>query len=226
MYFTIILLTILGPFALSFDKKIAFYKNFKALLPAITLVALPFLIWDAYFTENKIWGFTDAYLCGIYAYNLPLEECLFFLVVPYACVFIHQVLKGYFPSYKGKKLSHFFAISFTLSGLILGIIYIENWYTASACIIAAILTIGIYFIKRVTWFPNFVFTYLVALIPFLIVNGILTGAITENPIVWYSENHIMGLRIYTIPFEDLYYNYCMLLPIIAIFEYFKKKTNS
>ena len=225
MYFTIILLTIVGPFALSFDRKIAFYKNFKALFPAIILVALPFLIWDAYFTENKIWGFTDEYLCGIYAYNLPLEECLFFLVVPYACIFIHQVLKGYFPRYKGKKSSHFFAILFTLSGLILGIIYLENWYTASACVIAAILTIGIYFIKRAAWFPNFVFTYLVALIPFIIVNGILTGAITENPIVWYNENHIMGLRIYTIPFEDLYYNYCMLLPIIAIFEYFKKKTN-
>ena len=65
--------------------------------------------------------------------------------------------------------------------------------------------------------------FLVAIIPFIIVNGILTGAVTDQPIVWYSESHIMGPRIYTIPIEDLYYNYAMLLPIIGIYEYLKEK---
>ncbi|MFN5416772.1 MAG: lycopene cyclase domain-containing protein, partial [Flavobacteriia bacterium] len=162
----------------------------------------------------------------IYFYNLPIEECLFFVIVPFACLFIHQVLKAYFPNYKGVKLSHFFAFYFVLSGFIFGITNLDNWYTASACIITSLLTIGVYFVKKMPWYRNFVFTYLVALIPFIIVNGILTGAITDKPIVWYSEEHIMGFRIYTIPFEDLYYNYDLLLPIVGIFEFIKSKLSA
>ena len=71
------------------------------------------------------------------------------------------------------------------------------------------------------WFPYFSLTFTIALIPFLIVHGVLTGAITENPIVWYSENHIVGIRIVTIPIEDLFYNASLLLPIIWIYEKIK-----
>jgi hypothetical protein len=46
----------------------------------------------------------------------------------------------------------------------------------------------------------------------------LTGQFTEEPIVWYSENHIVGFRLGTIPLEDLFYNYCLILPIIWIYE--------
>jgi len=223
LYFWIILGTIAGPLALSFDQKVAFYKQFTRVFIAVISVGIPFLIWDALFTSLGIWGFTPKYLSKIYLGNLPIEECLFFLVVPFACVFIYEVLKAYFPNFKGHKLAHFFAFTLTLSGFIFGIMNIQNWYTASACLIAAFLTIKLYFIDRLTWYRNFVFMYLVALVPFVIVNGILTGAVTENPVVWYSEEHIMGIRIITIPFEDLYYNYCMLLPIIAIFEKVKVK---
>jgi lycopene cyclase domain-containing protein len=224
LYFWIILGTIAGPLALSFDKKVAFYKQFLPVLIAVVCVGIPFLVWDSLFTSRGVWGFTSEYLSKIYIGNLPIEECLFFLVVPFACVFIYEVLKAYFPKFNGKKLAHYFAFTFTLSGFIFGIMNIQNWYTASACFIASFLTIKIYFIDRLPWYRNFVFMYLVALFPFLIVNGILTGAVTENPIVWYSEEHIMGIRIITIPFEDLYYNYCMLLPIVAIFEKVKVRT--
>ena len=61
--------------------------------------------------------------------------------------------------------------------------------------------------------------------PFLIVNGILTGAVTDEPVVWYSVDHIMGPRIYTIPVEDLFYNYAMLLPMTALYERFKRIAN-
>jgi lycopene cyclase domain-containing protein len=110
-----------------------------------------------------------------------------------------------------------------LSGLVLTTWFLDNWYTSVACGLTALLTIGFYFIYKVKWFEWFAFAYLVAIIPFLIVNGILTGIATENPVVWYNENHIMGLRIITIPFEDLYYNYALFLPIIALYEFFKRK---
>ena len=223
LYAWIILGTIAGPVALSFDKKVHFYKYYKFLLPALLTVALFFILWDEFFTRNQIWGFTPTYLMKIYIGNLPIEEILFFLVVPYACVFIYEVLKAYFPTVNLVRFAHLFAFAFTFAGLFFAMMNLEKWYTVTACSLTAMLTIWVYFINKMKWFPNFALAYIVGLIPFLIVNGILTGALTEAPVVWYSELHIMGPRIYTIPVEDLFYNYAMLLPVIAIFEYLKKR---
>jgi lycopene cyclase domain-containing protein len=170
-----------------------------------------------------VWGFNPKYLTGTYLGNLPWEEVTFFLVVPYACIFIYEVLNAYFPYVQTKRMGHLFAFTFTLAGLLFGSFHLENLYTSSACLASAILTIGLYFVNRAEWFGRFVFAFLVCMIPFLIVNGILTGAITDEPIVWYNENHIMGPRILTIPLEDIFYNYAMLLPIAGIFEFLKRK---
>ena len=84
LYFWIILGTIVFPFLLSFDKKIHFYTHWRTIFPAILLVGLFFLVWDNYFTEHDVWGFNPKYVQGIYLFRLPLEEVLFFLVVPYS----------------------------------------------------------------------------------------------------------------------------------------------
>lgn len=222
LYLILILGTFLGPFLLSFDKKVHFYTYWKWLFPSISIVAVVFIIWDQIFTQEKVWGFNPDYLQGVYLGDLPLEEVLFFFVVPYACVFIYEVLKAYFPNLRIQRLGQSVAFGITFAGFLFGTLYMENWYTSIACILAALLTIGIYFVERVNWYSNFALMYLIAIIPFLIVNGILTGAATAEPVVWYSPDHIMGPRIVTIPVEDLFYNYSMLLPIVWIFERFKK----
>lgn len=223
LYFWILIFAFAGPFFLSFDQKVGYYKKWKYLLPAILSVALVFIIWDEYFTKKEIWGFTPAYIQEIYLGHLPLEEVLFFIIVPYNCVFIYEVLNAYFPSTTLSKLTKFFAFFFVLSGFVLSTWFLDNWYTSVACGASAILTVGLYFIFKVCWYERFAFAYTVALIPFLIVNGILTGMVTENPVVWYNESHIIGIRIGTIPFEDLYYNYCLFLPIIGLYEGIKNR---
>jgi lycopene cyclase domain-containing protein len=65
--------------------------------------------------------------------------------------------------------------------------------------------------------------YFVHLIPFLLVNGVLTGAVTPEPVVGYNANEIIGLRIYTIPIEDTIYAFtCLLIPI-TVMEYLLNK---
>lgn len=222
-YAWIILGSIAGPLLLSFDKKVHFIGKLKALLPAVFAVGIVFLIWDQYFTQNNIWGFTPNYLLGIYLGDLPLEECLFFLVVPYCCLFIYEVIRAWFPKRKTALTARIFAFLMVFSGLYLGIQHMENWYTASACIGAAMLILGIYFVNKARWFGDFTLAFLVVLLPFLIVNGLLTGAASQEPVVWYNEEHIIGVRIVTIPLEDIYYNLCMLLPVTALYEWMKKK---
>jgi lycopene cyclase domain-containing protein len=225
LYAWILLGTITGPLLLSFDKKVAFYRYWKALFPATLLVAIACIVWDAYFTREGVWGFTPAYVSGSYWADLPVEECLFFLLVPYACVFIYEVLRTWFPKRKTALAARIFAFTIVFSGMLLGATHTESWYTASACIAASLLVLGLYFVAKVRWFGDFVLMFLVALVPFLVVNGLLTGAVTEKPVVWYNEQHIIGFRIGTIPLEDIYYNLCMLLPVVAIYEWLKPRMN-
>ena len=215
--------TIIGPFALSFDKKVHFYTNFPFLFKSILPVSTLFIFWDILFTKKSIWGFTAEYISTIKVANLPLEEVLFFILVPFACLFIYEVSKSYFPNLNVSKVIKPFNYLFIGLGLVLISKGIGNCYTCSAVTSGILLVLIFGIILKKSWYGWFVVSFLIALIPFLIVNGILTGATTPKPIVWYNENHIVGWRIITIPVEDLYYNLSLLLPITAIFEYFKKK---
>ena len=220
LYAWVILLSFAGPFALSFDKKVSFYKEWAFVFIAALIVALPFLIWDELFTQWGVWGFNADYLLKIYIGRLPLEEVLFFIVIPYNFIFLLKVVQAYFPNRNKKRIAPVFAFIFlTTSGLWM-ILYGANYYTYLATFLSATLTI---LLRNRKWYQDFMWTYLLCLIPFFIVNGILTGAFTDEPIDWYSAKHIIGWRMISIPFEDLYYNYALLLPLTWLYFSLKKR---
>ena len=108
-----------------FAKQLNFIKYFKAAFISILLVAIPFLIWDAIFTANGVWGFNSDYHLSIEIFEMPIEEWLFFFCIPYACLFTHEVLKYLFPQFKLSK-SVTIIVSFLLI-LITGILLIYNF---------------------------------------------------------------------------------------------------
>ena len=109
-----------------------------------------------------------------------------------------------------------------LFGTTLALTHLDNWYTLSACALAVIIVVfGMQ--GKYIWYPRAIFAFLVAQFPFLIVNGILTGIATPEPVVWYSAYHIVGIRIFTIPVEDVFYNFSMLIPIIGLYHFFKAR---
>jgi hypothetical protein len=55
-YLAINILVILFPLLLSFEKKLQFYKDFKSVIPAIVISALPFIIWDDIAALRGDWG--------------------------------------------------------------------------------------------------------------------------------------------------------------------------
>jgi lycopene cyclase domain-containing protein len=224
LYFILMLGTLIGPLILSFDKKVHFHTYWRYLFPSIFTVASFFLIWDEVYTQWAVWGFNPTYLQGWYLGHLPIEEVCFFLFVPYACVFVYECIKAYFPDLKPRRLGAFFALLFSCTSLVLSIVYIDNLYTGVTCLLAFALTIAMYYGLKIKWYGYFVVTFLVVQIPFFLVNGALTGMFTTEPIVWYNVEEIIGVRLISIPIEDILYNYTFLLLVFYFYHLLKNRT--
>lgn len=218
-YLIILIASIAAPFALSFDKKVQYYKNFKYIFPSILITALFFWIWDIRFTANQVWSFNPEYVVGKNIFGMPVEEWLFFIVIPYCCIFIYEVLKAYLKDYEYPAL--FKRISWSLVALFALISYLFNnqAYTLVTFSFSSVyLAYTILRNKFNSYFTKFYFAYFVSLFPFLIVNGILTSL----PIVEYNSTHILNIRIINIPAEDFSYLFLMLLMAITIYEALKE----
>ena len=219
IYLYLNLFTLFFPFILSFDKRVHFYTNWKFLFPAMAVNALVFISWDSLFTRLGIWGFNPAYLVGLDLFGLPLEEVLFFVTVPYACVFIYEVLRAY--TRRDWLRPYATGLALALIGMLvaLGFIFLPRLYTSVTCLFLSLVLAGHLWLFRDKVLGWFYLAYLVHLLPFLLVNGVLTSL----PIVWYNNAYNLGIRLYTIPVEDTAYSMAMLLLTISVYEFLKQK---
>ena len=219
-YFLILACSLAGPLLLSFDKKVAFYKKWKYLFPAMLLPALLYIAWDIYFVSKGVWRFNENYITGIKLFNIPLEEIGFFFVVPYCCVFIYECICTYFPRIKNKKTGDIILMGLAIILLIVGFYFSGKHYTSWTFSFNAVFIALIFLFRK--YFGSFdatafLISYGIILIPFLVVNGFLTAI----PVVLYNNAENLGLRIYTIPFEDVFYGMLLVLMNIVIYEKLK-----
>jgi lycopene cyclase domain-containing protein len=218
-YLLVLIATIAIPFAFSFEKKVQYYKKMKYVLPAIVVTGAIFLMLDINFTRARIWGFNPEYLIGKDLFGLPVEEWLFFLVVPYSCVFVYEVLKFYLEKYE--YANPFLAFSLLL---IVGFALMSYFFRYQGYTFITFLFSGVYLaytVFRNKFKPHitkFYFTYFILLVPFLIVNGILTSL----PIVEYNNAYILNIRIINIPIEDFSYLFLLLLMVTSVYEFLRE----
>ena len=226
MYYLYLLLNLGSlsiPFLFSFHPKLKFYKLWKSLFISILISMLLFIPWDVFFTIEGIWGFNSNYYLGYKLLSLPIEEWLFFICIPYACVFTHFALLHYFSKLKlssgvTKLISYLLILIF-----ITIIIYnYDKWYTFVNFSLASILTL-IVINKKPEILQSFLLTFLVMLVPFFIVNGILTGSFIENEVVWYTNSENLNIRLFTIPVEDSVYAFTLILLNLFIITSLKTK---
>tara|TARA_B100001250_G_scaffold74574_2_gene60948 strand:+ start:3270 stop:3959 length:690 start_codon:yes stop_codon:yes gene_type:complete len=220
-YLQILTFSILIPLLVSFHDKIQFYKRWPAFFKANLLVAIPFLIWDELFTRDGVWGFSNEHIIGKYLFSLPLEEILFFIIIPYCCVFTYEVFLKL--NLKPNRNIQLLTLGLGVIILSIGIICYTRMYTTVTFISLGILLI-ILFTKMKEFVVTFYLTYLVITASFFIlVNGLLTGGNLDIPPVWYNNSETLNFRIWTIPIEDFFYSMLLLLTNIWVYEFFKKK---
>jgi len=211
------------PLLFSFHPKLQFYKRWKYLFPSIAIMMLLFISWDILFTRYEIWGFNSSYFLGITIVNLPIEECLFFICIPFACVFTHYSLLYFFPKMElSKKATSVIYVLFLTLLILLCFWFYDRWYTMVNFWYAIIL-LGLTYNFQPEVLRKFFLTFLVMLLPFFLVNGVLTGSFIEEPVVWYNNAENMGIRLFTIPAEDTVYAFSMILTCIVLLEFFERK---
>jgi len=219
LYLWINVLSFIVPFLLSFYPKANFSKKWRYVLPAIAISAVIFVILDVIFIQLGVWGFNPRYILGFYIiFGLPLEELLLFFCIPYASLFTYFVLNHVIE--KDHLFPHQELISSTLIILLLvfGGYHMDKWYTVISFLVAGLFLAFSLLKLRTRFMGRFYFAFGLLLLPFLIVNGVLTGSFIDEPVVWYNEQENLGIRIGTIPIENFVYALLVVLLPITISE--------
>lgn len=222
LYTAILFFSILIPFVLSFDRKVSFYKKWKSLIPSTVLIGAVYLFFDVQFAKDGVWGFNPEYHSKVVIFGLPLEEWLFFILIPYASIFIHFVSEAYFPNFKisngaVKILSWAMILIFAT----IVILNFDKAYTRFNYTLLVLALVWALFDKS-GLLNRYYLSFLIIILPFFLVNSILTGTMIEGEVVWYNNAETLGIRIGTIPIEDLGYAFSLMLLNLLTMSQFQK----
>ncbi|HRY33522.1 MAG TPA: lycopene cyclase domain-containing protein [Bacteroidales bacterium] len=222
-YAALLLLSISYPLLKSFESKLQMWRKWKYMIPAILLTAIPFITWDVWFARHGVWSFNHDYVTGWFVLSLPWEEWLFFILVPYACFFIYEAVNHFYP-----RIRTYMAFSVVHWVIFMAVLYLafRNWdktYTAVAFFSASFILLVTGLLKQTALLlPRFYLVFFISLIPFFLINGILTAL----PVVMYNDAENLGIRLITIPVEDAVYLLTLLMMNFGIYEGLKKHFSS
>jgi len=218
-YLILNLSIIIIPFLFSFEKNIKFYKKLPFLFLSILSVSSFYIIWDSIATTYGNWSFNKEFVGNFSFFNLPVEEILFFITVPYSCIFIYETVMFYL---KEKEISFIKEIYLLITLLLIA----NSLYFRSQNYTAVVLLIcGIFFMITALFYSKILksifywVTIAITFIPFLIVNYLLTSL----PVVKYNNEQTWGVRILTIPIEDFFYSFSMISFWLLAYDFFKSK---
>ena len=82
-----LIFTVCGSFWLEIAFKVGVLRRIKRVILSVLPISTLFLLWDAYAISKGHWFFDRDQMLGIVGpLNIPLEEYLFFIVIPMAAI--------------------------------------------------------------------------------------------------------------------------------------------
>lgn len=202
------LLILAVPLLVGAWRRAWFYDRLGVALRATLLVAVPFVAWDAAVT-GRHWWFNPAYVLGEEAFGLPLEELLFFVAVPLACLFTwERVLGGARATVRHPAvLGWLYPLVWAMAPLGLVVAAQGLEYTGYALIALGVvalldhaLGVGLLLAPRALAYFGVV----------LLLTVVCNGYLTARPVVLYGESYQLGVRLSTIPVEDFVYGLALV----------------
>lgn len=221
-YILVLFFTVIICFIASFDKRLQCNKHFGAFLKASVLVAIPFIAWDVWFTAKGVWWFNIDYTMGLNIAGLPLEEWLFFIFIPFSCIFTYYSIDKFFKMEWLSGFNNLIVFVTVIVCSVTALLYYDKIYTLITSLSAILTVVYLHFIAKADWISKASLVFTILMLGFLPVNGILTGTGLDTPIVNYNPDDFLGIRILTIPIEDSVYGYTQFLLVLYFFKHFKQ----
>jgi lycopene cyclase domain-containing protein len=204
VYTGIALAVLAGPLGFSFEDRVHFWTHWPAVASALVLTGLLYLFWDAVVVRRGDWSFNPKFTGTLRIFGLPLGEILFFITVPYACLFVWEAIKTLLPP--GIDW-----LSIQPMGLYAGaLVFVgASWvFRHLGYTVLALLSVAIFLSTLAITHPalagrsEFWVWWLFCFVAFAVVNGLYTAL----PTIFYNPRAIWGIRVGTIPLEDFFYN--------------------
>ena len=101
-YARVLFLAGIVPLLFSFWPSLQFYRNGRGLAMALAVIVLLFGGWDVWATARGHWSFAPGAVSSVRVFNLPLEEVLFFVVIPFCVIFTWEAMNYFFPQKGGR----------------------------------------------------------------------------------------------------------------------------
>jgi len=218
-YFYLNMAIIAFPLVFSFERRMRFYSKIKPLLISLLVVGIFFVGWDVFATHRGHWAFNPSYVHEMRFWGLPVEELLFFLTVPYSCIFVFNSISYFFEDSKlftlRKRLSLGLGVLITFSAFS----FFSREYTFLAVLSVGLTVLFVSLVNLELFCSKTYWTYVgLTLVLFAIFNYVLTSL----PVVQYSSNAITGFRVITIPIEDFLFNFSMLTNYLTVYLWASK----
>lgn len=94
-YVGVLVFVLVGSLWLEFALRTHVFARLPRLVLVLAIVIWPFLLWDAYAINQGHWWFDTERILGVYLPGeIPLDELLFFLVIPIASILTLEAVRS------------------------------------------------------------------------------------------------------------------------------------
>lgn len=98
-YLAVLVACVLGTLPLELLLHARVYRRWQRAALAILPVAAIFVTWDYLATHAGWWWFDERYLVGLFVGPIPVEELLFFLVIPVCGILTFEAVRRLRPDW-------------------------------------------------------------------------------------------------------------------------------
>lgn len=192
-----------------------YFPDVRGLVFVWLFVSTPWLLLDVWQHAAGFWHYNPQFVSTLLVINVPLEEGLFFYLVPLACLTVwqmvcrHRLMVLAWPGYL--VVMSLFLLGFVM----IGIYGIFMPFRSLIDLVAMVVAYGLlWFFMRHHGGRGMILSWTAVVgVLFMISNTVLTAL----PIVEYNDTVMVPWRIGTIPVSDVYYNFGFLWLVLLVY---------